>query len=112
MGDTHTVSDEAIRQACLAFGYTALSRKQEMAVRGFLSGKDVFVMLPTGSGKSLCYSALPILFDKTKHRSGHIVLVVSPLTRHPYTSYLNVPYVSLKECLHRESLGCSQTAHK
>ena len=45
MGDTHTVTDEAIRQACLAFGYTALSRKQEMAVRGqgFLSGKDVFV---------------------------------------------------------------------
>ena len=79
MGDTHTVTDEAIRQACLAFGYTALSRKQEMAVRGFLSGKDVFVMLPTGSGKSLCYSALPILFDKIKHRSGHIVLVVSPL---------------------------------
>ena len=74
-----TVTDEAIRQACLAFGYTALSRKQEMAVRGFLSGKDVFVMLPTGSGKSLCYSALPILFDKIEHRSGHIVLVVSPL---------------------------------
>ena len=73
------MTDEAIRQACLAFGYTALSRKQEMAVRGFLSGKDVFVMLPTGSGKSLCYSALPILFDKIKHRSGHIVLVVSPL---------------------------------
>ena len=37
------MTDEAIRQACLAFGYTALSRKQEMAVRGFLSGKDVFV---------------------------------------------------------------------
>ena len=32
-------------------------------IRAFVSGKDVFVMLPTGSGNSLCYVAVPLVFD-------------------------------------------------
>ena len=47
-----------------------------------MSGKDVFVALPTGYGKSLCYQILPILFDALR---GHptqtsIIVVVTPLT--------------------------------
>ena len=48
----------------------------------FASGKDVFIALPTGYGKSVCYQVLPVLFDALR---GHltptsIIIVVTPLT--------------------------------
>ena len=71
---------EAISNATKALGYEQLRTKQEMAVRSFLSGKDVFVCLPTGSGKSLCYCLLPKAFDYLRHvQDSSIVVVVSPL---------------------------------
>ena len=42
-------------------------------------GKDVFVNLPTGYGKSLIYQASPTVFDTLRSSSGHIVIVVSPM---------------------------------
>ena len=39
-------------------GYTKLSAEQEEAVLHFLSGQDVFVSLPIGAWKSLCYDLL------------------------------------------------------
>ena len=45
----------------------------------FLQKEDVFVNLPTGSGKSLIYQALPLVFDHVSDESGHIIVVVSPL---------------------------------
>ena len=33
------------------------------AIRAFVSGNYVFVSLPTGYGKSLCYVLLPLVFD-------------------------------------------------
>ena len=42
--------------------------------------RDVFVTLPTGSGKSLCYCILPVVFDALLDKTcKSIVLVVSPL---------------------------------
>ena len=51
---------------------------------GYHEGKDVFVWLPTGYGKSVCYECLPFLFDMKldRHISEHersVVLIVSPL---------------------------------
>ena len=41
--------------------------------------EDVFVNLPTGTGKSLIYQALPLVFDHVSDEKGHIVAFVSPL---------------------------------
>jgi len=40
-----------------------LKPKQVEALSTFLSGKDTFVVLPTGYGKSIIFAVLPLLFD-------------------------------------------------
>ena len=45
----------------------------------FVEKEDVFVKLPTRSGKSLIYQALPLVFDHVSDESGHKIVVVSPL---------------------------------
>ena len=47
-------------------GLPSLNKKQKQAVRAFLDGKDVFVSLPTGFGKSVCFQSIPFMFDYLK----------------------------------------------
>jgi len=54
------------------FGFTSFRPLQEEIIRDALAGRDVFALLPTGGGKSLCFQ-LPALV-----RPG-LTLVVSPL---------------------------------
>ncbi len=54
------------------FGYSAFRPLQEEIVRDALAGRDVFALMPTGGGKSLCFQ-LPALL-----RDG-LTIVVSPL---------------------------------
>ena len=56
----------------------ALKEEQKKAILAVYEGKDVFVSLPTGFGKSICFQILPFVFD---HKGGgnHAVVVVSPL---------------------------------
>ncbi|HEY2951557.1 MAG TPA: DNA helicase RecQ [Verrucomicrobiae bacterium] len=54
------------------FGFTSFRPLQEEIIRDALSGKDVFALLPTGGGKSLCFQ-LPAMA-----RPG-LTVVVSPL---------------------------------
>lgn len=67
---------DAFRQAQAVlettFGYRAFRSHQERAIRALLEGRDAFVLMPTGGGKSLCYQ-IPALV-----RPGTGV-VVSPL---------------------------------
>ena len=47
----------------------------------FVTGNDVFAVLPTGFGKSLCYACLPGMFDHLlQPEEPSIVIVVTPLT--------------------------------
>ena len=56
------------------------SEQQKDATLTFLEGNDVFVALPTGYGKSLCYGCLPGAFDRLRRsKSKSIVVIISPL---------------------------------
>src|SRR5882672_5737108 len=54
------------------FGFTAFRPLQEAIIQDALAGRDVFALMPTGGGKSLCFQ-LPALM-----REG-LTIVVSPL---------------------------------
>ena len=71
--------DSIIIRASQRLGYTGVRPMQLQAIRSFMEGNDVFICLPTGSGKSLCYSVLRYAFDDPLNREGNIVVIVSPL---------------------------------
>jgi ATP-dependent DNA helicase RecQ len=54
------------------FGFREFREPQEEVITEILAGRDVFVVMPTGGGKSLCYQ-LPALI------LGGVTLVISPL---------------------------------
>ena len=56
---TSLSSSEIARSAAASLGYSSLKPEQLLATSSFLEGNYVFVSLPTGYGKSLCYAALP-----------------------------------------------------
>ena len=54
------------------FGFDKFKGEQEAIIQSVLSGKDTFVIMPTGGGKSMCYQ-LPALI------MGGTAVIVSPL---------------------------------
>ena len=54
------------------FGFDTFKGNQEAIIRNLLAGKDTFVLMPTGGGKSLCYQLPSLILDGT-------AIVISPL---------------------------------
>ncbi len=71
-GPTTSESERIRRQAREAFGYDALRPGQDEAIAAAVGGRDVLVVMPTGSGKSAIYQVAGLLIDR-------MTLVVSPL---------------------------------
>ena len=73
--------ESALRVVIERLEYAEFKEKQKKTIVSFTAGKDDFVSLPTGYGKSLCYQCLPVLFDTLSghHESTSIIVVVTPL---------------------------------
>jgi len=54
------------------FGFENFKMNQEAIIENLLAGKNIFVLMPTGGGKSLCYQLPSLLLEGT-------AIVISPL---------------------------------
>ena len=67
--NAHDPLHEALKKY---FGFDSFKMNQEAIIRTLLSGKNVFVLMPTGGGKSLCYQLPSLMMDG-------VAVVISPL---------------------------------
>lgn len=68
----NTAAEQPREVLSRVFGYQEFRVHQESVVTALLAGRDVFALMPTGGGKSLCYQLPSLLMDEC-------VVVVSPL---------------------------------
>jgi ATP-dependent DNA helicase RecQ len=66
------VDPKLLRHLQNHFGFNGFKQNQGAIIKSVLSGKDTFVIMPTGGGKSLCYQ-LPAMM------SEGVAIIVSPL---------------------------------
>lgn len=71
-GELRDYSRAALARLDRAYGYSSFRPGQLEAVNAILNRRDLIAVMPTGSGKSVCYQ-LPAM------REGCLAVVISPL---------------------------------
>ena len=85
-----SISDENFRRSvdsvCKDFGLNILKNEQYQCIKEFMLGRDIFVNMPTGWGKSLIFQMVPFIemrlasfSDNEAFRKKAILLVICPL---------------------------------
>ncbi|MEG1665215.1 MAG: DEAD/DEAH box helicase, partial [Mucinivorans sp.] len=64
--------DELTSKLQSFFGFSQFKGNQEAVIRNLLEGRDTFVLMPTGGGKSLCYQLPAMMMEG-------VAVVISPL---------------------------------
>lgn len=83
------------------YGYNSFRNGQEEIVKNILKGTDVLAVMPTGSGKSICYQIPAIAF------SG-ITLVISPLISLMKDQVLSLNQIGVRSAYLNSSLSYNQ----
>ena len=64
--------EELVKALQTYFGFDTFKGNQEAIIRNVMEGKDTFVLMPTGGGKSLCFQLPSLIMDG-------VAIVISPL---------------------------------
>ncbi|XP_019860537.1 PREDICTED: mediator of RNA polymerase II transcription subunit 34-like [Amphimedon queenslandica] len=107
--------DEAVQYALEQAGISEMKLKEEQiaTISMILKGRDVFVWLPTGFGKSVCFETLPFIFDYKLGRIGtqacSLVIVLSPLIALIVNQVTNLRQCGIKAAIMSSSSRISST---
>ena len=74
------------------FGFDRFKGEQEAVVKNVLAGRDTFVLMPTGGGKSLCYQLPSLIMDGT-------AIIISPLIALMKNQVDAMRNISTDECI-------------
>uniref|UniRef100_A0A674GSU0 DNA 3'-5' helicase n=1 Tax=Taeniopygia guttata TaxID=59729 RepID=A0A674GSU0_TAEGU len=88
---------EEVLEALRTLGFDSFRPGQAEAIMRVLSGISTLLLLPTGSGKSLCYQLPAFLYHR---RSPCITLVISPLVSLMDDQVSNIPSPLKAVCIH------------
>lgn len=101
--DTSFQSKTALEVLQQVYGYQAFRQQQAEIIEDVIQGRDCFVLMPTGGGKSLCYQ-IPALI-----RPG-TAIVVSPLIALMQDQVSALQANGIKAAFYNSSLDATQAA--